>query len=302
MASAFKSSQEFDNIVLSSSMSTKKIKRLMSEYSGVRFGVGVYDLKEPLVLRSNQTVICDEGVIFRRKHRGRMLVSDFGPDTVKYKGTKNASWLGGHFIANTNAKAANVITLFHASNITLEDVVVEGCINYHSLELNACKSIVVNGCKFLKQTYEGTDDFREAIQIDFANYDGLKVIDATNESKCYDGTHCKDITINECSFEDVPNGIGTHTVGPDEKYHTDINISFCTFKNIHDRAIKVAGMRSVCISEIIGSSADVYFNSFEKAHLINGGTVALQNKRYSKDVVVRVYDKNKKKCINVKYT
>ena len=301
MANAFKANQEFDIVVLNSKMSTKKIKKLMSEYSGVRFTVGVYDLKEPLILRSGQDVMCDEGVVFNRKHGGRMLMSEFGPDTVKYKGTKSASWLGGKFVANTNSKAANVITLFHACDVLLEDVVIEGCINYHSLELNACKDIIIKECKFRNQTYTGDDDFREAIQIDFANYDGLKVQDATNTSKCYDGTHCKSIVITDCSFENVPNGIGTHTVGPEEKYHTDIVIRFCTFKNIKGRAIKVAGMKDVGIDQIIDTYLDLYLNSFEKAHAVNGGVVPLQNKRCSKNVTIRVYDKKKQKCVLVKY-
>ena len=301
MANAFKANQEFDIVVLNPKMTTKKIKRLMSEYRSVRFEIGVYDLKEPLVLRSGQDVMCDEGVVFRRQHRGRMLVSDFGPDTVKYKGTKSASWLGGKFIANTNSKPANVITLFHACDVLLEDIIIEGCINYHSLELNACKDIIVQNCKFLNQTYTGDDDFREAIQIDFANYDGLKVQDATNTSKCYDGTHCKSIVIRECLFDNVPNGIGTHTVGPEEKYHTSIGIEFCTFKNIKGRAIKVAGMKDVGIDQVIDTYLDLYLNSFEKAHAINGGIVPLENKRCSKNVTVRVCDKKREKCVLVKY-
>ena len=298
----FKSNQEFDIAVLKPSMTTKRIKEVMADYSGIRFEVGVYNLTEPLILRSDQNVMCDEGVVFKRKHGGRMLMSEVTPSTVKYKGIHDSTWLGGKFVADTNKKAANVITLFHAKNILLEDIVVEGCVNYHSLEINASRDITVNNCTFKKQTYDGKDDFREAIQIDFANYDGLKVDGATNTSKCYDGTHCKNITINDCTFDNVPNGVGTHTVAVATTiYHTDIKISFCTFKNISNRAVKIAGMKSVLVNCVIGSNTDVYVNNLTKAHQCCGGTVELDEPRMSKDVLVKIYDKNKKKCIQAKY-
>ena len=276
--------------------STKKINKALKENRQITFKSGNYRLTDCLILHSNTTVNCESGVRFERAHKGRMLQAYVTPDTTKYNGAHDIRWSGGTFVADTNSANANVITLFHAKNINFDGVSVKGCRGLHSLELNACRRVTIENCTFMGQSAKPDGGFREAIQIDFANLDGLAIPNADGKSPCYDGTHCKDIYIYSCSFYDVPNGIGTHTVSVAEDYHTNIVIDGCKFQNVTRNLIQVLGMKDVTItsSEVYMSSDSdegnkeiIAVKTTATAHKNSGGKVKLSADRYNKNVTVK---------------
>ena len=172
--------------IITPNLTTKQINKALEKGGEFVFESGEYTLTECLVLHSNTDVVCGEGVSFIRAHKGRMLQLHVTPDTKGYSGTHDVAWKNGKFFAGTRNENANVISLFHGKNIDFRSVAVVNCRGMHSIEVNACKSVVLFNCIIRDQTSKGKDTFREAIQIDFANYDGLKVKGAKPDSPCYD--------------------------------------------------------------------------------------------------------------------
>lgn len=278
-------------MLITPNLSTAKINKALKENRYVEFETGVYDLTKPLIVYSNTDIVCQPGVVFKRRHKGRMMQLYVTPDTKAYNGTHDVTWTGGTFVADTNSANANVITLFHGKNIRFKDLHISGCRGLHSIEVNACRNVVIDNCFIAEQTSKDKDTFREAIQIDFANKDGLSISGADGNSPCYDGTHCRNITIHNCTFFNCPNGIGTHTVSEKEKYHTNIMIKDCKFDEVHFKDIQLCGV-DVCTidSDAIDSSAYVWLLAKNVCHLNSGGKKKLEEPRRNKAVHVYGHD------------
>lgn len=273
-------------MLITPSFSTQKINKALKENRYVEFKAGVYDLVKPLIVYSNTDIVCQSGVVFKRRHKGRMMQLYVTPDTTKYNGTHDVTWTGGCFIANTNSVNANVITLFHSKEIRLKDIYITGCRGLHSIEVNACKNVAIDNCYIAEQTSKGEDTFREAIQIDFANKDGLSISGADSNSPCYDGTHCSGITITKCTFTQCPNGIGTHTVSEKEKYHTNIMIEHCCFDVIFYKDVQLCGVDGCTID----SDGSVWLLTKNTCHLNSGGKKKLVEPRRNKAVHIYGHD------------
>lgn len=275
--------------IITPNLTTKQINKALEKGGEFVFESGEYALTECLVLHSNTDVVCGEDVSFIRAHKGRMLQLHVTPDTKGYSGTHDVSWRKGKFFAGTRNENANVISLFHGKNIAFRSVAIVGCRGMHSIEVNACKGVILAGCIIRDQTFKGKDTFREAIQIDFANYDGLKVKGAKPDSPCYDGTHCKDIHISKCYIRNCPNGIGTHTVSYNGKYHEDVRIINCDIDTF-DNDIQLYGFKDCLIQS---SSGNILIGKKKIAHLISGGKVDLIEPKGNKNIsIVDKADKN----------
>lgn len=256
-------------IELNNKMSTKEINKKLSGSGYFTFAKGVYKLTEPLVLTSSTTVKCEDGAVFERHHSGRMVMTKASKKTTKYNGCYDVAWLGGTFIADTHKGNANVWTLFHAQEVSLSNMKITGCVGLHSIEINACKDVVMNNVHISDQSSRDGENYREAIQIDFASYDGLKWDGALNTSKCYDLTHCQNIGIHDCRIINCPAGIGTHTVSEVEKYHKNIEILNNSFQQVPVQ-VRLEGMDSVKVND-----AHVLVKTMKKGHKAAGGKVSI---------------------------
>lgn len=280
-------------MIIEPSWTTKKINEALKNGGNFVFKTGKYTLDECLILHSN-TKVNAENAVFIRNHKGRMLQTYVSPATVKYNGVHDVEWKGGQFLADTFNENANVITLFHAKSISFFDLIIDGCRGMHSVEINACKDILLQNFLIKNQSSKKCEGFREAIQLDFANYDGLKVKGAKPDSPCYDGTHCSDVIIRTCAIVSCPNGIGTHTVSKGNKYHKNIRIESCTFLVSH-WGIKLYGFNGC---DILHTQGDMLIGSKDVAHLNTGGKVDLSTPKKNKNIVI----KNKKDYTTYKTT
>lgn len=267
-------------------MTVDKINSYLKKYREITFKSGTYKITAPLTVYSDTNITCKDGVIFERQFDGRMVEFNTAITTTKYNGTHDVTWKGGTFLASTNKTDANVMVLFHCKNIMLKDITFDGCRGLHSLEVNSSIDVKISNCKFKNQSAKPDADFREALQIDFANYDGLKWHGAASTAKCYDGTHCKNVTINNCSFENCPNGIGTHTVCYSPvAYHETIKINDCSFKDITNYGIKILGMKDVSIKNC--PSAKILINKKNNGHKTSGEKMDLKDGyRYNSNVTI----------------
>jgi len=264
---------------------TKKINKALKEQIEITFRRGTYKLSECLILHSGRSVICEDGVLFERHHKGRMLQTFADENTTKYNGVCGVWWHGGIFKADTNETPANVITLFHAKSISLDGVDVLGCRGYHSIEINACKGVAIRECFIKGQSSKPEEDFREAIQIDFANYDGLKIKGAKNTAKCYDNTHCCNISVIDTVIADCPNGFGTHSVSFKEDYHKKIELKNVKFYNIKGKEIQLFGVDEFELDKVRSETSGCIFppririGTKTKGHLVTGGKKEIEPRR-----------------------
>lgn len=264
---------------------TKKINKALKEQREITFKGGIYKLTDCLILHSDTKITCESGVAFERHCKGRMLQTFADENTTKYSGVHDVLWQGGFFYADTNEAFANVITLFHAKNITLENVTVSGCRGYHSIEINACKGVIIQDCCIKGQSSKEGEDFREAIQIDFANYDGLKIKGAKNTAKCYDNTHCVSINICDTVIKDCPNGFGTHSVSFKEDYHKKITLQEVRFKDIKYNDVQLFGVDDFIMYDAkslymnIQRPPVIHIGTKTKGHPTTGGKKAIEPRR-----------------------
>ncbi len=268
--------------IIKPSFTVDQINECFKRYRNITFKAGTYNITKMMTVYSNTKITCEPGVIFKRSCRYQMLEMAASEDVKGYEGTHDVIWKGGTFLANTRSEDAITIVLYHCKNITFEDITVDGCRGYHSIECNSSQNVRINNCIFKNQSSLKGVDYREAIQIDFAYQLGYPYRGTTN-APANDGTHCKDIYITNCTFENVPNGIGTHTVYETEAYHENIVISDCKFKNIGKCGIQLLGMKNVKISNCPTSIGVLKKN---KGHKLNGDKVKLKKVRYNVNVTI----------------
>lgn len=262
-----------------------KINEYFKKYRNITFKKGTYNITKMMTIPSNTTVICEDGVIFKRSCRYQMLEMEASNTVKGYAGTHDVSWTGGTFLASTREEDAIVIVIYHCKNITFKNITVDGCRGYHSIECNSSENVVIDNCIFKNQTAIAGADYREAVQIDFAYQLGYPYRGGEPSAASNDGTHCHNIQITNCTFENVPNGIGTHTVYELEKYHENITISNCTFKNVQNYGIQLYGMKNVTIINCPTASIGVLEKT--KGHKLTGEKVKLKKTRYNQNIIIK---------------
>ena len=267
-------------------MSTTDINKYLKKYKKITFSTGVYNLTAALVVYSGCTITCKPNVVFNRRHRDYMVKFFADKNTTEYNGCHDTTWKGGRFIADTDPSNCNIINLVHCKNITLDSIIMEGCIGYHTIELNSSCDVIIKNCSISRQKPKAdeTDTFREGIQIDFAFKGGVGVVGgAEMTDKCYDATHCKNITISNCKFDNCPDGIGTHTIYEKNIFHENITITNCTFTNIGKWGIKLLGMKNVTIKNC---NTTIVVNKKKQAHKLPEGKVTLKNYKCCDNIII----------------
>ena len=121
----------------------------------------------------------------------------------------------------------------HAKNITIRDCTFHDIKVWHFIEINSCKSCVIDNCYFYNYgTTAG--GYSEMIQFDYMSSTGVFPWFGP-----YDSTPCQDMKVINCSFigteslisEKVPAAIGNHTSSPDWKI-IGVEIANCYFENM----------------------------------------------------------------------
>lgn len=204
---------------------------------------GTYPLDKTLNIYSN-TYLEMEGTTLVRNYSQKacMLKAGMkGEVNQGYEGYGNITIHGGSFDGWDNESEpclSNLMRLGHGRNILIDDVVFTDNHNSHYIELGACKDVTIQNCTFKDQyfAYDPEKDKEtsasEVIQIDALEGNSFPLYDE------YDGTACRDITVKNCTFDNVSRGIGSHAViMGDTGYYYGINIIDNTFTNISDYPI-----------------------------------------------------------------
>lgn len=161
-----------------------------------KIGAGVY--------RQNDVALCPNLVI-----DGNGATIQSISTTVFYGSSGNAKGYGaysknitirdltirGNFDTGTQAKA----WFHHTDGLLIENCTwIEGNIYGHCLDLGGCRNVTIRSCGFIG--YSPARDHAEAIQIDHSTAGGMANQDP---EVTYDGLPCVNITVEDCSFEQL---------------------------------------------------------------------------------------------------
>ena len=111
------------------------------------------------------------------------------------------------------------------------------------INLSGTDTATVTNVKFMDagRSADKTDYWYEAVHLDFCSQEGEITAGAP-----YDYTPAKNVTVKNCTFENVHAGVGNHHVLPkaerSKNMSVNITVTGCTFKNIDAYAV---GERSV---------------------------------------------------------
>ena len=160
-----------------------------------------------------------------------------------YNGPGNITIRGGVFDGRVKVglyRKSCFIGISHASNVLIENVTFQNGYASHLLEINSSRDVTVRNCTF-KNLNDANLQNREFINIDYSFGSGYPAHGA------YDGTPCLNVTVENCSFSDGSDGVGTHS-DPGGNKHVNIKVLNNRFSNLRAHAITPRYWRDSLIS------------------------------------------------------
>lgn len=194
----------------------------------VRFTEGTYKITKTLFLYSNVNIIIDSKAKLIRHCTSHIFRSYIDPSVnYNYNALVNVTISGGGtLVGNGKKSTGSIIGIMHGNNITIKNLSFQGTFKSHAFDISGCSNVILENLKFSKRIIDPKKTYKEEIQIDYAMSAGFPYFDA--KSPCYNDNHCKNITINKCTFKDANLCIGTHTETTSNKKHTNIVVTNCT--------------------------------------------------------------------------
>ena len=213
----------------------------------VNVGDGVYHLEQSLVIYSHtRLVLSSKAVLVYTGQEGLILFG--GATRESYDAVTDVVISGGTWRGNAAATGAHTEPIgFHsASNITLQGLRMEDSSD-HFVMLTGVSGAVVKDCTF-KDHFPISDisqSSKEALHIDFLPLGGGGLLPSEN------------ITVENCRFDNVASGIGTHHYGYG-KQEKNIAVKNCTFENVQYNCINAYSMVNLSISDCSAANCPVF--------------------------------------------
>ena len=204
---------------------------------------GNYQLGNCLYIYSNTKLVLTGVTLKKSPDRGTNLLhvgvnseSHSAPAGYYYR---NISVEGGIFDGNGGTNT--VIKAAHGANISFTSTTFQNDAA-HLMEVAAIDGLTLKNCRFRNQTIPADSEYTyEAVQVD------VLVKQHFNTYRMED-LPCKNISVDGCSFENCPRGIGSHT-SINNAPHQNISVKNCTFRNMTSCGIHFEGVRNLTISD-----------------------------------------------------
>ncbi|MBZ5749082.1 right-handed parallel beta-helix repeat-containing protein [Metabacillus rhizolycopersici] len=247
----------------------------------IYFPKGIYGVAEPLRLFKNTKItIHQEGVIKRiggATHTNIFANGERGNASyaTKYNGDGNIHFEGGTIDLNTVKSPLKTVNnnvsafdLGHGENFSFKNLTIKNGQNGHYFQISSCKNILIESCWLGDVNYTnhaGSKDF-ELIQIEILTKLSFPPFGG------YDGTVSRDITIQNCRFENVVRAIGTHGYIREKngvkplKYCENISIINNVFKNTISTAIHMEAFKNVMIRDNVFEDIGEYIVYLHHSH------------------------------------
>ena len=226
----------------------------------VNVPAGTYRITQSLRIYSNTQLILDDNATFLKCFDNGCIIYNVGTDggySGGYSTTSNVLIQGGKWDGNTdnysNVYTFSNIRLAHANNIIFRNMTVLNNKNGHHMEIGGVQGLTIEGCYF--SGYTGTL-LKEAIQLDVMNSSELFV-----GFEPFDDTACDNVVIRNCTFADIPRGIGSHSAVAGA-YYTNVSILNNSFTGISNICMVLYNYKHCTISgnTISNSGAGITFN------------------------------------------
>lgn len=232
----------------------------------------------PLRMYRNVRLTCLPGVQMVRGVQATMLLNGDASQTYGgYTGHGNITIEGGVWdmrgAVSGLTDSRMCMSFGHGERITVRDVEIRDVPGYHAIELNACKNVRIDRCRFLGFRDPGGRDLSEAIQIDMASDVG-----AFGGFGPYDATNPEDIEVSGCYFGGSgtagmtawPRGIGSHNARA-TTWTRDVRIIGNTFQGLIQYAVHGYNWRDVVVdgNTMRGCGAGVRMRSLDTTRTTN---------------------------------
>ncbi|MDO5520480.1 MAG: right-handed parallel beta-helix repeat-containing protein [bacterium] len=260
-------------VTISSGSSAKEIQQALDQAKTfktvgkqrleVTLEKGTYELEQDLILYSD-TVLDARDCKLIKKHQNGPILRNYLYDQEKEQNyaanikVVGGLWDGGAGI--TEKKSDETFRFIHAKNIEVRDLTIKNIVAGHLLTLAGVDQAIVDGCTFASYCVYGTA--KEALHLDLVHSKYMvPVVESSKKLICYDDAPCKNITVTNCKFYNVPAGVGSHSAVRGV-YNQNIVIKDNTFINIEAAAIRCYNYKNVRITgnviEQAGIGMEVY--------------------------------------------
>ncbi len=204
---------------------------------------GEYDLTRALHIYSNTELYLKNVKLSRNKESVANMLRTGDYDTEKSGATGydeycNMTVTGGVFDGGNTSNT--VIKAAHSTNLTFNGTTFKNVKNGHIMEIAGIDGFNVKKCTFTDQKLDPDEVGYEAIQLDILK--SGHIVDCRSEDLAM-----KNVSITDCTFENVPRGIGTHTMVLNNPFD-GIKIKNNKFRNITSAAIQTMNWKNCEIS------------------------------------------------------
>lgn len=249
--------------LLNAALKTASQKSSRKKICTVRVSKGNYPIKDVIHLYGNVRLELKGVTLKCSMSAGNMLLlgdSSINENAKKMSGygtLQNVTVVGGTFQGNRK-NTSSLIRAAHSRNVTFDGCVLTGGGCAHQMEVAAIDGFTAKNCTFRDMPGNGSGEKQEALQLDIPC--GEYIFPETY----LDGTPMKHIKVTGCTFENVPRGVGSHSmiVGV---YFDDVTIQNNHFSNVAEEAIVCLGYRKCKVKNnvIKNCGAGVLFQYFK---------------------------------------
>lgn len=230
-------------------------------------------------LHSNITFKFDKGAVFRITDGNRVNFVYPSPDASYDGGISNVTWKGATFQGDNTAKGQSVFTqsIHHATNVNFDKCVFDNAESPtgHYIDIDGSHNVNITNSVFTG--FNGSQDFKEAIQVDYSN---KKAMSYKNKGDQYDNLPSYDVTVDNNQFLPVskksgqvssyaPNPIGEHAIYGHGKAGIIHDVHFTNNTVVDPKPLMDDGVATIHFKGI--SNLWITGNKFINQHVLGSG-------------------------------
>ena len=240
-----------------------KLSATSSKPYRIELPSGEYKLDKCLHIYSNtKLVLNDDTTLIKNFSSGNMIKLGVQEEVNDgYSGYHNVMISGG--VWDADYRGSCIMRFAHCNNVTVKNAVMKNQKDEHFLELAAADNFIISKCQFLnyRKTKSATDGL--AVQIDHMH----SAYHFPSYAK-YDDTPCKNITVENCVFDNIYSGVGSRS-GVAGGYFTNIKIKNNTFSNVRNAAVRIINYRnsSITSNTINSATYGIVFENFPESNV-----------------------------------
>lgn len=222
---------------------------------------GSYKISSAFSMYSN-TYLYAQGAAFKQNASGQNMVRVGSAESVLGYYYENIVIDGGEWDESNNS--STLAKFAQTKTVTVQNATFKNVKLGHLMEVAGVNGMTITNCQFMNQTIDKKSKYYEAIQLDILvdkHFNGYRSQDLAN----------KNITVTNCTFNNVPRGVGSHTAVLNNPID-GVTVTGNTFTNIKSCAVQFANVinctvsnnkitsspRGIAIFGAVAESHDVY--------------------------------------------